>query len=88
MDWTNEGGFFKSAEGYRIAATRDARGWMYSAFAPEIPEKVFETMLRVQYAIGEHVPQQRPLLGCFTDPAEARAACDAHLARPISPDTL
>ena len=80
MDWKQRGAIFESAEGYRIAAIRDARGLMYSAFAPEIPYEVFKTMLRIQYAIGQHVPQQRPLLGCFADPAVAREVCERHLS--------
>lgn len=80
MDWIKRGTIFESAEGYRIAAFRSERGLIYSAFAPAIPYDEFKTLLRVQYAIGERVPQQRPLLGCFKDPAAARAACDARLS--------
>lgn len=79
MEWIQRGSIFEAAEGYRIAAFRGPRGLMYSAFAPEIPFEQFKRMLRVQYAIGERVLQQRPLLGCFADPAAARGVCDAHL---------
>lgn len=87
MQWARGGEFFFASDmGYRIAVSRRSPGYVYAAFAPEIPYDQFRLMLREHYPRGVTVPQQREPLGCFSTAEDARRACQSHADRqPLPP---
>lgn len=86
MQWARAGEFFFASDtGYRIAVSRRPSGYVYAAFAPEIPYDQFRLMLREHYPRGVTVPQQREPLGYFSTAEDARRACQSHADRQPRP---
>jgi hypothetical protein len=79
MDWTRIHSYcWQRDDGYRVAAFRVGGGLRYGAFAPAINYEVFKDRMKVRYALGQSVPQQREPLGSFDDAESAREACARH----------
>jgi hypothetical protein len=73
-----------AAEDYRIVPVSVAEAVWYELWAPALDPKRFDSLLKIQYAMGEHVPQRRALLGHFADPTQAREAAESHKAGTIT----
>lgn len=83
MDWQPIASGVWEAEGYRIAAFHLSGGWLYGLFAPPVDSKIFESSLKPRYALGEHVPQRRALLGHYPHPEAAREVAEMDLKNTV-----
>lgn len=83
MNWTQTGrGVWKSEEGYIIRAHPSAlspEGWTYCAWAPPLSDREYQDKLKERYGPLELLPMRIPLIGYFTKPEDARAACVRHV---------
>jgi hypothetical protein len=83
MQWREAGKHhIESSDGYRIAITGGKAGNQYSAFTPETTYDAYRLTLRTQYPQGSTIPQQRTLIGVFTNQQQAQAACEQHHQSP------
>ena len=74
------------AEDYRIVPVSVCGALRYELWAPPLDAKLFDSLLKIQYAMGEFVPQRRALLGHFAEAAQAREAAEKHHAVSAAPD--